>query len=101
MDFKNFKNIIKSSKINKLEELEIEIGTTDTVAVNKFCSSLMSKIESWKCGIAVERFIGCDESIVLVTKDVDYGIVSELNVHELGGVAPLESLPVFTQTFTK
>lgn len=101
MDFMNFKNIIKSSKINKLEELEIEIGTTDTVVVNKFCSSLMSQIESWKCGIAVERFIGCDESIVLVTKDVDYGIVSELNVHELGGVAPLESLPVFTQTFTK
>ena len=101
MDFMNFKNIIKSSKINKLEELEIEIGTTDTVAVNEFCSFLMSQIEGWKSGIAVERFIGCDESTVLVTKDVGYGIVSELNVHELSGVAPLESLPVFTQTFSK
>lgn len=100
MDFANFKDIIVSSKVNKLEELEVEISTTDTNKVNEFASFLMSEThDAWNSGLAIERFINSDSSIILVTKDVPVGIIEELNTHELMGVAPLETRPVFEQSF--
>ena len=74
------------------------LGTTDTKLVNDFCKDLMSKIP-YDMGLSVERFIGCDETIIEITKEVRHGIVMEWNTHELQGVMPLEPRPVFFQTF--
>lgn len=89
--------IINEVKKSAEKDGEYVLKTTDTNIINNFCSALMEQI---KCGIAVERFIGCDESCVVVTDCVKHGVVEEMNTHELCGVEPLESLPVFNQNYS-
>ena len=84
-------------KGNKMKK-QITLKTTDTNEVNDYCKDLMSKIP-YDMGLSVERFIGCDETVIEVTKEVRHGIVMEWNTHELQGVMPLEPRPVFFQTF--
>ena len=100
MIIENAKELIVSSKVNELEELQIELSTTDTDKVDAFASYIMAKtIDSWNCGLVIERFIGTGTSTVIVTKDVQVGMVEELNIDELMGVEPLEPRPIFEQSF--
>ena len=72
-----------------------EINTTDKETIEAIVSCLFTEVLT--VGVTVERFSGIDSATILVNENVKFGVIDEMNVHELDNDIdmPLEQCPVF------
>jgi len=78
-------------------ETFFNINTTDKETIEAIVSTLFSEVLT--VGVTVERFSGVDHTMILIDEDVKFGVIDEMNVHELDNDIdmPLEQCPVFFQ----
>lgn len=74
-----------------------DINTTDKETIEAIISTLFTEVLT--VGVSVERFSGVDFATVLIDPTVKFGVIEELNAHELDNDIdmPLEQCPVFFQ----
>jgi hypothetical protein len=60
-------------------------------------STLFSEVLT--VGVTVERFSGVDSATILINESVKFGVIDEMNVHELDNDIdmPLDPTPTFSQ----
>jgi hypothetical protein len=74
-----------------------EINTTAKQTIEAIVSCLFSEVLT--VGVTVERFSGVDHTMILIDDTVKFGVINEMNTHELDNDIdmPLEQCPVFFQ----
>ena len=74
-----------------------EINTTDKQTIESIVSTLFSEVLT--VGVTIERFSGVDHTMILIDDTVKFGVINEMNVHELDNDIdmPLEQCPVSFQ----
>jgi len=74
-----------------------EINTTAKQTIEAIVSTLFSEVLT--VGVTIERFSGVDHTMILIDDTVKFGVINEMNTHELNNDIdmPLEQCPVFFQ----
>ena len=71
-----------------------DINTTDKDTIEAIVSCLFTEVLT--VGVTVERFSGIDSATILINESVKFGVIDEMNVHELNPEdPPLETCPTF------
>ena len=100
------KDIICALMINDfdLEHLEltaddngtIEVETSDKETIEAIVSTLFTEVLDH--GVVVERFSGIGSATIILDPTVKYGVIEEMNTHELHRLdPPLDKTPCFFQ----
>ena len=74
-----------------------DINTTDKETIEAIISTLFTEV--LQHGVTVERFSGVDHTMVLIDPTVKFGVIEEMNTHELDPEIdlPLDQTPTFFQ----